>query len=352
MSESRCNVAIVGATGAVGIELLELLEQRKALQYDSLRLFASERSAGKKRTVRGEELTIEALRGGCFEGVDIAIFSAGGGISREWAPKARDAGAIVVDNSSAFRMDEASPLIVPEINGDDLTDLAGPTIIANPNCSTIIALLVVAPLHRAKRVKRVVISTYQAASGAGAAAMRELEDQAGDYASKRDLRTDIFGRPYIFNLFSHDSAIGDNGYNTEEMKMVRETHKILSDSSIGVSATCVRVPVLRAHCESINVTFEEPITEDEARKILSEAPGVTVVDDRKTNQFPEPRLATGVDEVLVGRIRSDISQPDGRGLDMFVAGDQLRKGAALNALQIAEFVAERLRARADTVASA
>jgi aspartate-semialdehyde dehydrogenase len=336
------NVAIVGATGAVGRELLTLLAERD-FPCRSLRLLASLRSAGRRFDFRGRDLVVEAVTDRAFDGVDIAFFSAGASISRAFAPAAVAAGALVIDNSSAFRMDADVPLVIPEVNGDALDAIKPdrPGIIANPNCSTIIALVAVTPLHRAAGVRRMVVSTYQAASGAGAAWMNELEQQARDYAAGRELTTVTTGRAYLFNVFSHDSPIGPDGYNTEEMKLLRETRKIWNDERVRISAMCVRVPVLRAHCESINLTFDRPLSEDEAREVLRSAPGVRIVDDREANRFPEPIDATGVDEVLVGRIRADISQDPNMGLDLFIAGDQLRKGAALNAIQIAE----RLRAR-------
>jgi aspartate-semialdehyde dehydrogenase len=284
----------------------------------------------------GKSLAVEELTAERFDGVDLALFSAGGEISRAFAPLAVESGAVVIDNSSAFRMDADVPLVVPEINGAVLDDLAGPGIIANPNCSTIIALMAVTPLHRAAGVERMVVSTYQAASGAGAAWMAELEQQAHDFAAGRTLTTAVTGRPYLFNCFSHDSAIGPDGYNKEEAKLLHETRKIWDDDDVRITATCVRVPVLRAHCESINITFRGELSEAEAREALIHAPGVRIVDDREANRFPEPIDATGTDDVLVGRIRADMSQPSGKGLDLFVAGDQLRKGAALNAIQIAE----------------
>ncbi|MEX2673135.1 MAG: aspartate-semialdehyde dehydrogenase, partial [Phycisphaeraceae bacterium] len=278
-----------------------------------------------------------------FDDVDIALFSAGGSISKKFGPIAAAKGCVVVDNSSAFRMDPTVPLVVPEVNPEAIANHKG--IIANPNCSTIIMNVPIWPLHQAAGVKRVAVSTYQAASGAGAAAMAELEQQARDWACGDPITQDIFGRQYIWNLFSHNSPIDvDNGYNEEEMKMVNETHKIFGTDAIGVTATCVRVPVLRAHCESINLTFEKPLTEQQAREILSKAPGVTVVDDRAGNVHPEPLQASGKDDVLVGRIRRDLSQPEGYGLEMFVAGDQIRKGAALNAVQIAELLVAQVPA--------
>ena len=328
-------VAVVGATGAVGEELLALLAERR-FPVRNLRLFASARSAGRTLHALGRNVTVEPLVPGCFAGTDIAFFSASGGVSKEWAPQAVASGAWAIDKSSAFRMDRRSPLAIPEVNGEVLDALQAPTIVAVPNCTTIIALMAVTPLHREAGVARMVISTYQSASGAGAAAMAELERQAHDWSAGRPLDTAIFGRQYLFNLFSHNSAIGEDGQNEEERKLVDETRKIWSDPDILVSATCVRVPVLRAHSESINLTFRTPITEARAREVLAAAPGIRIVDDRAANHFPEPLAATGRDEVLVGRIRADHSQPNGFGLNLFISGDQVRKGAALNGIQIAE----------------
>ena len=328
-------VAVVGATGAVGEELLALLAERR-FPVRNLRLFASARSAGRTLHALGRNVTVEPLVPGCFDGTDIAFFSASGGVSKEWAPQAVASGAWAIDKSSAFRMDRRSPLAIPEVNGEVLDALHAPTIVAVPNCTTIIALMAVTPLHREAGVARMVISTYQSASGAGAAAMAELERQAHDWSAGRPLDTAIFGRQYLFNLFSHNSAIGEDGQNEEERKLVDETRKIWSDPDILVSATCVRVPVLRAHSESINLTFRTPITEARAREVLAAAPGIRIVDDRAANRVPEPLAATGRDEVLVGRIRADHSQPNGFGLNLFISGDQVRKGAALNGIQIAE----------------
>ena len=333
-------VAVVGATGAVGEELLSLLAERR-FPARSVRAFASPRSAGRTLRALGREVTVEPLAPGCFDGIDLAFFSASAAVSREWAPQAVAAGAWAVDKSSAWRMDPRCPLVIPEVNGAELDALAAPSIVAVPNCSTIIALMAVTPLHRAAGVARMVVSTYQAASGAGAAAMAELERQAHDWSAGRPLDTRIFGRQYIFNLFSHDSAVGTDGQNEEERKLVLETRRIWRDPHVAVSATCVRVPVLRAHSESINLTFRTPLPEARAREVLAAAPGLRIVDDRTGNRFPEPLEAAGRDEVLVGRIRADQSQPEGMGLSMFVAGDQIRKGAALTGVQ----VAERLLAR-------
>jgi aspartate-semialdehyde dehydrogenase len=337
------SVAIVGATGAVGREMLNVLESRE-FPHGELRLLASSRSAGATIPYRGRQLTVQELTKDSLDGMNLALFSAGGAISKQFAPSAAERGVIVIDNSSAFRMVDEVPLIIPEINDDLLDDLdegSSGAIIANPNCSTIIALMAVTPIYDAVGVDRMVISTYQAASGAGAAWMNELEQQARDFAHGKDYTTSITGRQYLFNVFSHNSAMGPDGYNQEETKMVKETHKIWGDDTVGITATCVRVPVLRAHCESINLTLRKPLSEDDAREILMNAPGVLVIDDRDANKFPEPIDASGIDEVLVGRIRADHSQMTGYGLNLFVAGDQLRKGAALNAVQIAEKLMER-----------
>ncbi len=328
-------VTIVGATGAVGVEMLELLAQRD-FPASSVKLLASPRSAGREMTYRDDTLVVEALTDEAFNDIDLALFSAGGEVSRTFAPRAIAAGATVIDNSSAFRMDDDVPLIVPEINGKVLDRWDGPGVIANPNCSTIIALMAVTPIHHAVGVERMVVATYQSASGGGAAMMAELEQQARDFAAGDPLTTDIVGRPYLFNVFSHNSPVGPDGANEEERKLVQETRKIWNQPDARVTGTCVRVPVLRAHCEAINLTLGGPLNADEARSILDVAPGVCVVDNPMANRFPEPILASGKDDVLVGRIRADDSQAPGRGLSLFVAGDQLRKGAALNAIQIAE----------------
>lgn len=333
-------IAIVGATGAVGQEILSILALRR-FPLSDLRLLASGRSAGKKMSCGDNEYEVRELTPEAFDGCDIAIFSAGAATSREFVPIAVERGCTVIDNSSAFRMADGVPLVIPEINEDVLDDMDGPGIIAVPNCSTIIALMAVTPLYDAVGVERMVVSTYQAISGAGAAAMAELEQQARDFAAGNPLLSPVLGKQCLFNVFSHNSAMGEDGYNAEETKMVNETHKIWGDDSVGITATCVRVPVLRTHSESINLTFRKPLSEESAREILSKAPGVKVVDDRAKNKFPEPLDASGIDAVLVGRIRADYSQPPGMGLNLFVVGDQLRKGAALDAVQIAECVMAR-----------
>jgi aspartate-semialdehyde dehydrogenase len=327
------NVAIAGATGAVGQEFLTVLAERN-FPIKSLKLLASARSAGKTMTFNGETHTVEELTKDSFKGIDIAFFSAGGSISKEFAPAAVAAKAIVIDNTSAFRMKEGVPLVVPEVNPDQIHKHNG--LIANPNCSTIIMNVPVWPLHKVNRVKRMIVSTYQAVSGAGAWGLYELDNQMKAYVIGGPIAKEKFPHQIVNNLFSHNTKIAENGYNEEENKMVNETRKIFGDPRIMITATCVRVPVPRAHSESINLEFERPITPDEVRQILRKAPGVKLVDDRENNHFPMPLEASGQDDVLVGRIRQDISRDDGRGIDLFVSGDQIRKGAATNAVQIGE----------------
>jgi len=330
------NIAIVGATGAVGREFAACIESR-GVPVKSLRLLASARSAGRTQTFRGQTLTIEELTEGSFDGIDIALFSAGSGISRQYAPIAVKAGAVVVDNSSAFRADPAVPLVVPEINARRIASHKG--IIANPNCSAVTALVPLWPVHQANRVKRLIISTYQAASGGGAAMMQELEESTRAYLDGRDYAPKVVKYPYAFNLFSHNTAIDmDTGYNDEETKVMTEARKIFEDDAMAINATCIRVPVLRAHSVSMTFTCERPITPGEVRALLEKAPGVKVVDDWANNYFPMPKDASGQGDVLAGRIRKDLSDPSGHSISMFVAADQLLKGAALNAVQIAELV--------------
>ena len=337
MSRSNPVVAIVGATGAVGVELIKCLEERR-FPLSELRLFASARSAGKTLPFKGQPLPVQELTEDSFRGVDIALFSAGGSTSKRFGPIAARAGAVVVDNSSAFRMDAGVPLVIPEINPQATRSHQG--IIANPNCSTIISITPLCPIHRINRIQRMIVSTYQAASGAGAAAMEELRESTRAYLEGRPFENKILPHPYAFNLFSHNSKIDPaTGYNEEETKVIRETHKIFGDNSIRIAATCVRVPVLRAHCISINFECERPITPAQVRDIVQTAPGVKLVDDPERNYFPMPKDASGQDPILVGRIRQDVSDPSGRSIALFVAGDQLLKGAALNAVQIAELLA-------------
>ena len=333
MSE-QYRVAIAGATGAVGVEFLRLLEERR-FPISKLLLLASARSAGKTMRFDGRDVLVEELTENSFENVDIAFFSAGGSISKKYAPLAARAGAVVVDNSSAFRMDPKVPLVIPEINPEAIAAHDG--IIANPNCSTIIAIVPLWPIHKRNRIKRLIAATYQAASGAGAAAMEELRESTRAHLEDREYMNTVLPHPYAFNLFSHNSKIDpETGYNEEETKMVQETKKIFGDSEIRISATCVRVPVLRAHSEALTIECERPITPAEVREILAAAPGVKLIDDPVKNYFPMPKDASGQGDVLVGRIRQDTSDPSGKSIAMFVAGDQLLKGAALNAVQIAE----------------
>jgi aspartate-semialdehyde dehydrogenase len=329
------NVAVAGATGAVGIEMIKTLEQRD-FPVKNLRLLASSRSVGKKLTYKGTEIAVEELTEKSFKDIDIALFSAGGGISKQFRQSVVDSGAVMIDNSSAFRMDDDVPLVVPEVNPEDVKNHNG--VIANPNCSTIIMLVAVAPLHRAKGLKRLVAATYQATSGAGAKGMAELELQTRQVLEGDDINPQAFAHRIAFNLIPHIDTFYDNGYTKEELKMLFETRKMLHLPELMVSCTCVRVPVLRAHSEALNLEFAQEITPAEAREILVNAPGVTVVDDPKNNVYPMPIDATNQDNILVGRIRQDISRNDKCGLDIFVAGDQVLKGAALNAVQIAELL--------------
>ncbi len=329
------HLAIVGATGAVGREVCALIESGR-IRPDRVSLLASGRSAGTRIEISGYVHTVAELSNESFGAVDFAIFSAGAERSRHFAPAAKTSGTIVIDNSSAFRMDRDTPLVIPEINPDDARKHQG--LLAVPNCSTIIMNMAVWPLHKVNPVKRIVVSTYQAASGAGAAAMEELRSQSADVLAGRPARPQVFPHPVAFNLFSHNTPIDADGYNTEERKMIEETRKIFHAPELAITATCVRVPVMRAHSESVNLTFMRPISPSEVRDILSSAPGVRLVDDPAANRFPMPIEASGQDDVLVGRIRQDASQPDGRGIDLFVSGDQLRKGAALNAVQILELL--------------
>jgi aspartate-semialdehyde dehydrogenase len=327
-------VAIAGATGAVGVELMACLEQRK-FPLSELRLLASARSAGKKMRFRGKDVAVQELTDDSLKGVDIALFSAGGAQSKRFAPAAVRAGAVVVDNSSAFRMDPDTPLVVPEINSGALAKHNG--IIANPNCVAIVAATPLWPLHQVRRIQRITMSTYQAASGAGAAAMEELSESTKAYLEGRPFQPKVLPHPYAFNVFSHNTRVDpDTGYNEEETKVMQETRKIFGEPNLRVTATCVRVPVLRAHCIALNIELDAPLSVAEARAILAKAPGVRVVDELERNYFPMPVDASGQDDVLVGRIRKDVSDPSGKTLALFVAGDQLRKGAALNAVQIAE----------------
>ena len=325
------HVAIAGATGAVGTEFLKLLEARD-FPMKSLRLLASSRSAGSKLKFRGENLEVEELTPKSFKGIDIAFFSAGGSRSKEFAPHAVDSGAVVIDNSSAFRMDEKVPLVVPEINPKQAFEHQG--LIGNPNCSTIQMVVALNPIHRAANIQRVVVSTYQAVSGAGASAMEELKQQLRAWANDEPMKQEVFPTQIAFNLFPHIDVFQDNGYTKEEMKMVHETRKIMNAPNMQISATCVRVPVLRAHSEAVWVETEKLLSESEARELFEKEPGIVVQDERESGGYPTPWHITETQETYVGRIRKDISHPNG--LTFWVVADQLYKGAALNAIQIAE----------------
>ncbi|PZV25604.1 MAG: aspartate-semialdehyde dehydrogenase [Snowella sp.] len=335
MSKS-VRVAILGATGAVGTELLELLETRN-FPVEQLKLLASPRSAGKSLTFAGKSLTVEAVNENSFKNIDLVLASAGGSSSKAWAKTIVASGAVMIDNSSAFRMDNSVPLVVPEINPEAAEHHQG--IIANPNCTTILLGVAVYPLHQIQPIRRMVIATYQSASGAGAMAMEEVKHQAKAILSGEPVKAEILPYPLAFNLFPHNSPLTDSGYCEEELKMINETRKIFNDSTIRVTATCVRVPVLRAHSEAVNLEFDSPFAVSQAREILSQAPGVKLVEDWESNYFPMPIDATGKDEVLVGRIRQDLSHPCG--LELWLCGDQIRKGAALNAIQIAELLVQK-----------
>jgi len=329
--KKKYNVAIMGATGAVGREIAKILEERN-FPVGKIVFLASQRSAGKTIRFAGKDHPVQVLDENAFGGIDIVLASAGGSISKQYAPAAVKAGAIVIDNTSAFRMDPEVPLVVPEINAKAIKKNNG--IIANPNCSTIIMLVPLYPLDKVNRIRRVTVATYQAASGAGAQAMQELKDQSGEILEGKPPTKKVFFHQCAFNVFSHNSEVGPDGYNVEETKTVNETRKILNRPQIQVAATCVRVPVFRAHSEAMFIEFRKPMSPAEVREILSQAPGIKVVDEPENNLFPMPVDASNRDEILVGRIRQDLFSDKIIGL--FVAGDQIRKGAALNAVQIAE----------------
>jgi len=331
--KDKYNIAIVGATGAVGNEMIEVLEER-GFPVGDLRLFASERSAGETLPYKEEEFEVDLLGEKVFQGIDIALFSAGEKISLEFAPKAVQAGAVVIDNSSAFRMDPQVPLVIPEVNPGAVKRHQG--IIANPNCSTIQMVVALKPLHDAARIRRVVVTTFQSVSGKGREAMDELFDQTRAILGFQDVTVGVFPYQIAFNCLPHIDLFLENGYTKEEMKMVHETRKILEDDSIRITATTVRVPVYIGHSESVNIETEKKIPANEARAILSAAPGVIVYDDPMRNIYPVPLNVAGKDEVFVGRIREDESIPNG--LNLWVVADNLRKGAATNAIQIAEML--------------
>ncbi|RJQ31788.1 MAG: aspartate-semialdehyde dehydrogenase [Actinobacteria bacterium] len=328
----RYNVAIVGATGAVGQEMRKVLEQRD-FPVDNIKFLASRRSEGKRITFKRKGYNVEELKDSSFEGIDFALFSAGGSVSEQFAPIAAEQGTIVIDNSSAFRMDKDVPLVVPEVNPQAIKKHKN--IIANPNCSTIQMVVALKPIHDKAKIKRVVVSTYQAVSGTGAKAVAELSQQTRAYSANVPLSNEVYPYQIAFNVLPHIDVFFDDGYTKEEVKMVKETQKIL-DRSIKVSATTVRVPVFIGHSESVNIETENKITAKEARELLSEAPGISVIDDPAELAYPMPIDCVGKDDVFVGRIREDSSVP--KGLNLWVVSDNLRKGAALNAVQIAELL--------------
>ncbi|MEQ9617983.1 MAG: aspartate-semialdehyde dehydrogenase [Deltaproteobacteria bacterium] len=335
MRSDGYNIAIAGATGAVGQEMMQILRERN-FPVKELRLLASERSAGKEVEYNGSKLEIRKLDENSFSGIDIALLSAGGARSREFAPAAVDSGAVVIDNSSAFRLEEDVPLVIPEINPHAAAGYKKRGIIANPNCTTAVTVMALKPLHDLGKIKRVVASSYQAVSGAGAQAIEELRSQTLAWANSEEMRASTFPHQIAFNLLPHIDSFLENGYTKEEMKLHHETRKILEDESITLTATTVRVPVFRAHSVAVNIETENKITVKDAREALNNFPGVRVIDEPQNMKYPMPIDAAGKDECLVGRIREDYTVPSG--LSFWVVGDQLRKGAALNAVQIAELL--------------
>jgi len=337
MADKNYTVAVAGATGAVGEEMIRTLEGRK-FPIGELRPLASERSKGKKIRCNGREATVGVLGEDSFSGVDIALFSAGGDRSLKFAPAAAKAGAVVIDNSSAFRMEPDIPLVVPEVNPHAVADYEKRGIIANPNCSTIQMVLALKPIHDAAKIKRVVVSTYQAVSGSGMKAINELTEQSKAVLSSKECDAVVYPHPIAFNCLPHIDVFLENGYTKEEVKMTNETKKIMEDDGIEVTATTVRVPVFYGHSESVNIETEKKLSPDEVREILKDAPGIQVVDDPKNNIYPLATVAAGKDETFVGRIREDFSIPNG--INMWIVSDNVRKGAALNAVQIAEYLIE------------
>jgi aspartate-semialdehyde dehydrogenase len=333
--KKRYVVAVVGATGAVGNEMIKTLSQRN-FPVETLRLFASERSEGKTLEFSDKEIAVEAIKDTSFKGIDIALFSAGAERSRIWAPVAAKSGCVVVDNSSQWRMDPEVPLVVPEVNPHDLKKHKG--IIANPNCSTIQMVVVLKPIHDAAKIRRVVVTTFQAVSGTGQKAINELMQQTTDLLNFKEVQCNVYPYQIAFNVLPHIDAFLENGYTKEEMKMVNETRKIMGDNSIRLTATTVRVPVFRSHSESLNIETEKKLNPDEVRAILSKAPGIIVYDAPGKNIYPVPLHVAGKDETYVGRIREDESIENG--INLWIVADNLRKGAALNAVQIAEKLIE------------
>lgn len=335
MKKDKYNVAVVGATGAVGEQMREILEERQ-FPVGELRLLASERSAGQFLPFQGHQVRVDVLDEDSFEDIDIGLFSAGGSVSAKFAPLAVAAGAVVVDNTSFFRMEPDIPLIVPEVNSKEIANYKSRGIIANPNCSTIQMVVALKPIHDAVRIKRVVVSTYQSVSGAGRKAMEELSQQVAALFNGREIKKEKFPHQIAFNCIPHIDVFMDSGYTKEEWKMIQETRKILGEPNLPMTATTVRVPVFLSHSESVNVETLVKLSASEAKQILREAPGIVVADDPQDNVYPMPVEAAGKDATYVGRIREDDSVPNG--LNLWVVSDNLRKGAALNAVQIAEIL--------------
>jgi aspartate-semialdehyde dehydrogenase len=331
--KDKYNVAIFGATGAVGTEMIATLEQR-GFPVGEFRAIASERSAGKKLEFDGKEVTVQAIGKDSFEGIDIALFSAGGERSVEWAPTAVKSGAVVIDNSNAWRMDPDVPLVVPEVNPEAIAGHTKKGIIANPNCSTIQMVVVLKPIHDKAKIKRVIVSTYQAVSGTGKKGMDELRDQTAAVLNFKEHKPAVYPHQIAFNCLPHIDVFMENAYTKEEMKMIKETVKILGDESVKVTATTVRVPVFNGHAESLNIETEIKLSANETRAILAEAPGITVYDAPEKNIYPLQSIANGMDDTYVGRIREDESHESA--INLWIVADNLRKGAALNAVQIAE----------------
>jgi aspartate-semialdehyde dehydrogenase len=340
MARDGYRVCIVGATGVVGQEMINVLEKR-GFPVRDLRLLSSERTAGSTLEFNGEELTVQLLGEDSFDGMEIGLFSAGGSISEKYAPIASEKGCVVIDNTSAFRMDPEVPLVVPEVNPHAIGDYTHKGIVANPNCSTIQMVVVLKPIHDVAKIRRVVVSTYQSVSGTGKEAIRELEGQTLAIFNQGEIRTEVYPHQIAFNCLPHIDVFSENGYTKEELKMVNETKKIMEDESIGITATTVRVPVFYGHSESVNIETAKKITPDEVREILAHSPGVKVVDNPGKNEYPLAIYAAGKDETFVGRIREDASID--KGIDMWIVSDNIRKGAALNAVQIAEILVERYR---------
>ena len=338
MKKEKYNVAVAGATGAVGNEMVSILEQRN-FPVDRLKLLASTRGSGTRMEFKGKSYTVEVMDENSFAGIDVGLFSPGGSVSQRFAPIAGKAGCVVIDNTSAFRMDPDVPLVVPEVNPHAIAQYTKKNIIANPNCSTIQMVVALKPIHDVARIKRIVVSTYQSVSGTGKRAIRELENQVLAIYNQQEVKKEVYPHQIAFNCLPHIDVFLDNGYTKEEMKMVNETRKIMEDDSIRVTATTVRVPVFYSHSEAVNIETEKKVTAEEVKKILSKAPGVVVVDNPTLSEYPLAIYAAGKDETFVGRIREDESIPNG--INLWVVSDNIRKGAALNAVQIAEILIQK-----------